>query len=105
MPDDRDRGLYPKFFPPERADGEHNPGGKHDGCDYFILDLEHDEFAIPAIQAYALACAREYPKLSVDLMRKVRYAHASRAIERSEWGRDRDVRGPARPPYPEVKLS
>jgi len=105
MPDDRDRGLYGKFFPPERADGEHKPGGKHDGCDYFILDLTHDEFAIPSIQAYALACAQSYPKLSVDLMRKVHEAHTGRALERADWGRERDVRSPAPPPYPEVELS
>lgn len=104
MPDDRDRGLYEKYHV-SRYDGADYPGCKHHGCDFFVLDLAHDEFAIPAIQAYALACAQEYPKLSVDLMRKVREAHAGRAIERSEWGTERNVRSPAPPPYPEVKLS
>ena len=105
MPDDRGRGLYKKFLPPERVDGESAPGGNHDGCDYFILDLTHDDFAIPAMHAYALACAKTYPRLSEDLMQKVKEAHLGRALTRSDWGRDRDTRGSAPPPHPEVKLS
>jgi hypothetical protein len=63
---DRDRGLYRKFEI-RRADGSSEPGKKHAGCEYFVLDLNHDKFAIPAIQAYAEACEDEYPSLSRDL--------------------------------------
>lgn len=65
--DDRERGLYQKFSV-ERLDGSSVPGQKHDGCVYFVLDITHDPFAIPALWAYAEACQREYPKLAKDLV-------------------------------------
>ena len=63
---DKDRGLYGKFFV-IRTDGSSGPGGKHENCSYFVLDLNHDKFARAAIKAYADACREEYPKLSDDL--------------------------------------
>lgn len=66
---DKGKGLYNKFIV-ERADGKSAPGEKHDGCEYFVLDLTHDKFAQPALRAYADACAVEYPKLSDDLRGK-----------------------------------
>lgn len=66
------RGLYPKFSRVERADGGHLPGRKHFGCEYFVLDLSHDPFAIPALKAYAAACAKTFPKLAEDLLGKSR---------------------------------
>jgi hypothetical protein len=71
----KDRGLYGKFYI-DRVDGQSEPGKKHDGCDYFVLDLTHDPFAIPAIKAYAIACAAEYPALAHDLLQKVAAAGA-----------------------------
>lgn len=65
----KDRGLYGKFYI-DRVDGQSAPGQKHDGCDYFVLDLTHDPFALPAIIAYAEACREEYPALSRDLTQK-----------------------------------
>lgn len=62
----RDRGLYEKFYV-ERTDGGHKPGEKHEGCNYFVLDLTHDPHAIPALRAYAESCAAEYPLLAADL--------------------------------------
>ena len=59
-------GLYHKFDV-RRADGTDAPGGKHDGCSYFVLDLTHDPHAIPALRAYAKACRAEYPLLAIDL--------------------------------------
>ena len=50
-----------------RTDGSSEPGKKHDGCRYFVLDLEHDPFAANALMAYAEACAKEYPQLAEDL--------------------------------------
>ena len=64
--DDKNRGLYGKFHV-KRADGSSDAGGKHEHCKYFVLDLTHDPFAIPALSAYADACKSEYPALCIDL--------------------------------------
>lgn len=64
-------GLYHKFNV-ERTDGSSAPGGKHHGNDYFVLDLTADKFAIPALRAYANACANTYPALASDLRAKIR---------------------------------
>lgn len=66
---DKNRGLYHKFNI-ERTDGASAPGGKHEGCEYFILDLTHDKHAIAAILAYAKSCRKEYPKLADDLIER-----------------------------------
>jgi hypothetical protein len=58
--------LYDKYEI-RRKDGQHYLGGKHRGCQYFVIDLTHDEFAIPAIRAYANACVEKQPGLSADL--------------------------------------
>lgn len=65
----RKPGLYRKFRV-ERTDGKSAPGKKHDGCEYFVLDLTHDPHAIAAINAYAQSCERDYPQLAGDLRRK-----------------------------------
>jgi hypothetical protein len=64
---DENRGLYEKFKV-TRTDGSSEPGGKHEGCRYFVLDLTHDEFAASALRAYGMACRRDYPALSADLL-------------------------------------
>lgn len=65
---DRDRktGLYPKFIV-TRRDGGSVPSGKHDGCNYFVLDVTHDKHADAALLAYAASCEAEYPLLAADL--------------------------------------
>jgi hypothetical protein len=63
---DKARGIYHKFDV-QRTDGSSDPGGKHDGCFYFVLDLDHDPHAKAALQAYANSCRAEYPKLADDL--------------------------------------
>ena len=60
------KGIYRKFDV-KRTDGSSEPGGKHENCAYFVLDLEHDEFAIPALKAYAKACAKSHPELADDI--------------------------------------
>ena len=70
MSDRRQQGLFHKFNV-TRTDGTSAPGQKHHGCDYFVLDLTHDTFAIPAIKAYAKACRKEYPALAADIDRRV----------------------------------
>lgn len=67
---DEKRGVYGKFVV-TRTDGSSEPGGKHAGCAYFVLDLEHDPFALPALHAYADACEATHPELAHDLRRIV----------------------------------
>lgn len=71
---DKSRGLYGKFIV-RRQDGSSEPGGKHDECDYFVLDLTHDAHAKAAILAYANSCETEYPPLAADLRAKYPAPH------------------------------
>lgn len=66
--DDTNVGFYRKFDV-KRADGSSAPGRKHEHCSYFVLDLDHDKHAFPAIKAYAKSCREEFPFLSADLRR------------------------------------
>ncbi len=59
--DDTKRGLYRKYSKIERDDGSTGPGEKHEKCEFFVLDLEHDKHAKAAIRAYAESCAKEFP--------------------------------------------
>lgn len=63
---DTTRGLYGKFTV-TRTDGTSEPGKKHDGCAYFVLDMSHDKHAAPALRAYADSCEMESPALARDL--------------------------------------
>lgn len=63
------RGLHEKFTV-RRTDGRDAPGQKHHGCDYFVLDLNHDEGAPAAIRAYASAVEQTRPQLASDLRSK-----------------------------------
>ena len=67
---DKTRGLYNKFVV-HRTDGGSAVGAKHYGCEYFVLDVDHDKHAIAALEAYAESCGREYPLLATDLLNKV----------------------------------
>ncbi len=60
------KGLYDKFIV-TRTDGKSEPGEKHGGCRYFVLDLDHDPHAAAAIDAYADSCDASYPLLARDL--------------------------------------
>jgi hypothetical protein len=64
--DKRKMGLYEKFIV-RRTDGRDAPGCKHERCRYFVLDITHDPFAIPALYAYCLACLGKYPQLADDI--------------------------------------
>ena len=61
-------GIYKKYNI-DRTDGSSEPGKKHHKCIYFVLDLEHDPYALPAILAYAQACRATHPMLADDLFR------------------------------------
>lgn len=75
------KGLYQKFTV-TRTDGSSRKGKKHARCEYFVLDLKHDKFAVPALQAYARACRKEYPELSKDLLEKVDFILLARRGEK-----------------------
>ena len=68
----RNRGIYDKFRI-TRTDGRSDLGEKHEGCEYFVLDITHDPFVWPALQTYADACREEYPLLAADIDRKIAY--------------------------------
>lgn len=64
---DKSVGLYGKFAV-SRCDGSTLPGGKHEKCFFFVLDMHHDKAARPALAAYAVAVRAEgYDALADDL--------------------------------------
>lgn len=70
------QGLFRKFDV-RRTDGSDQPGGKHHGCDYFVIDVTHDQHAAAALTAYADAVAATHPMLAADM--RARYARAALA--------------------------
>lgn len=69
---DRNRGLYEKFTVSRNDGRDSQDGGKHYGCEYFVLDLDHDPHAVPALIAYAKSCNKTHPMLAADLRKKVK---------------------------------
>lgn len=67
---DEPAGFFRKFVV-TRADGSSEPGCKHSACEYFVLDLMHDQFAIGALSAYAESCKVLFPELADDLQIKI----------------------------------
>ena len=67
-PDDKSRGLYLKYYVERVKD----PERKHAACFFFVLDLDHDPFALPALETYAENCEAEYPQLAADLREHVK---------------------------------
>ena len=61
-----EQGVFHKFDV-RRVDGSDQPGGKHHGCRYFVLDLDHDPHAAAAMAAYAKSCRATHPALSDEL--------------------------------------
>ena len=78
----QEEGLYEKYIV-QRRDGHSNPGGKHWKCQLFVLDLHCDKYALPALKAYARACAKEYPELAKDLRKLIRDAEANGGVLKS----------------------
>lgn len=86
---DQEKGLYRKY----NVERLNDPTGKHADCTYYVLDLNHDKFAVPALEAYAAACAEDYPTLAFDLRhtaaataRKLNYAPPSSIAAREPDG-------------------
>lgn len=82
---DRNKGLFEKFHV-VRTDGQSGFGRKHHACDYFVLDLSCDPFALPALRAYADACRGEYPTLAFDLDAKCEAMAERRRTEKGGEG-------------------
>lgn len=78
---DKTRGLYNKFQV-VRVDRSDEPGGKHYGCEYFVLDVTHDPHAKAALLAYANSCEADYALLAADL--RAKYPAAPSASAASE---------------------
>ena len=89
------QGLFRKFDV-RRVDGSDQLGGKHHGCRYYVLDVDHDPYAAPALGAYADACKESHPELARDLREKwgaadtidnlrAHLAEAQRDSERLDW--------------------
>lgn len=72
-------GLFPNKYEVYRVGGTPH---KHDMCEYFVLDWEHDKFTGHAILAYVNACEKEYPKLAEDL--RVKVAIRDRAMRKKK---------------------
>lgn len=68
------QGLYQKYYVC-RVDRTDYPGGKHQDCDYYVLDLTHDPYALETLHYYSRACEKTHPQLSQDLKRKVTLAY------------------------------
>lgn len=64
-----EQGLFNKFTV-VRNDGSSSHGKKHDGCEYFVLDVDHDPYSKAAVLAYAEACKETHPLLSADLIKR-----------------------------------
>lgn len=60
------QGVFRKFEV-RRVDGSDKPGDKHHGCEYFVLDVNHDPCAGAALAAYATAVEATHPVLAADM--------------------------------------
>lgn len=63
------QGLFQKFDV-RRTDGSDSISGKHQGCEYFIIDISHDQHAKAALLAYAESCKETHPQLSKDMINR-----------------------------------
>ncbi len=60
-------------FEVRRTDGQSDPGGRHDGCVYFTLDLTHDPIAREVALEYAMkAAVQGRTRLALELAGKAR---------------------------------
>lgn len=66
------QGIFEKFRV-GRTDGSDAPGGKHHGCRYFVLDLDHDQHAPAGMRGYAADCRDTHPVLADEI--EAEFAH------------------------------
>ena len=73
----RRMGLYDKYKV-VRTDGTSRTGGKNENARHFVLSIDSDPHALPALRAYINSCTTEYPALAEDLGRLVREVQDTR---------------------------
>lgn len=56
------KGLYRKYTVTRSDDSP-----KHKDCNYFVIDITHDNHAKAALLAYAASCEDDNPALSSDI--------------------------------------
>lgn len=78
------QGVFHKFDV-RRTDGSDQPGGKHHGCRYFVLDLDHDPHAAAAMAAYADSCKETHPMLSAEIESDLAKAYRLGSDEGDGW--------------------
>lgn len=78
LPDEQ-QGLFRKFEV-RRTDGSDAPGGKHHGCDHFVLDVTHDPHALPAMIAYANSVKDTHPALAADMRHRYRLPEVAEPV-------------------------
>jgi hypothetical protein len=64
--EDKRNRLQQKYYV-ERIDERDRTGGDRVDSKYFVLDYVHDPYSIPALEAYALACYKDFPNLSAEI--------------------------------------
>lgn len=64
--EDKRNKLQQKYYV-ERIDGRDRAGGDRVDSKYFVLDYVHDPYSLPALEAYAQACFKDYPNLSEEI--------------------------------------
>lgn len=71
MARDESQGIYRKY----QVTRLNDPNGKHDICEFFVLDLRHDRHAVPALRTYAKSCSKKFPQLAKDIRRTLYVLH------------------------------
>lgn len=77
-----EQGLYRKFevYRTDREDA--GPDCKHWNCDYFVIDVTHDQHARAALAAYADACETTHPQLAADM--RARYSLPTHGVSEGQ---------------------
>ena len=88
-----DGPIYSKYRVYRTDETDLVPSDKHYGCEYFVLDLSHDPFAIPALLAYADACEATHPQLAGELRLKAEDYAAHPEIHRHAYSGNPGLRG------------
>lgn len=58
------------WHPRYRVEKRDDPDGKHDACEFFVLDLTHDPHAVFALRAYAAAIQQTNPEFAAEIKRR-----------------------------------
>lgn len=73
------KGIYNKYIV-RRIDGKRG----HDNCQYFVLDVSHDKYAIPALEAYIKALPESFELLKNDLRKIIRGSEFNPVTEKMD---------------------